>query len=284
MWDYAAGEIPFIDGGDNFYRWLISNATDYGGWTASTSPMMDSSTTIGQYWNWVDFQSLAPTVSLMQPQLSLAFVDRGPILQPLVQVQCSAYTSNTSNPDFSFPNDQLRASQGNAYANITWPVPSNYTDINNTEYSEDLFWAKLPVDGYENRPSAGLIFIMPNDNWTRTVVPCSVVAHWVPNDLSVLPTVDRNIHAVYSNPLDLVNRSDVLLAPSTQVALSDEWWTLMNAGDPMAMNMAIQGITGQPCDGCLHTYYGGTQGLAYRVSTIVGMLLTDAIARYVCHS
>ncbi|KAK3714095.1 hypothetical protein LTR37_008124 [Vermiconidia calcicola] len=44
----------------------------------------------------------------------------------------------------------------------------------------------------------------------------------------------------------------------------------------------MHGLTAGPYEGdnCLTPYPGGTQGLAYRASTILGMLLTDAIARY----
>lgn len=38
-WNNVRAEVPMITGGDNFYRWVVSNATDYpSGWTVTTSP------------------------------------------------------------------------------------------------------------------------------------------------------------------------------------------------------------------------------------------------------
>ena len=245
--------------------------------------MMSMSILLGKYWNWVEYQQLAPNVSLKQPQLSLAFADRGIFLQPLVQVQCSAYSSNTSLPEIVLPNDQLRAGRVDAYTNVTWPVASNYTDVDLSKYIENLYWSYIPVDGYENAPSTGLIFIMPDDEWTRTVVPCSVVTSWVPStELSVFPKTDRNIYDGLSNSLDDLNNSNVGLSPPSQISFSDDWCSLLiTGGDPTFMDSVIHGITMVPCSGYLNAYLGGKQGLAYRVSTMVGMFLTDGIARYV---
>ena len=287
MWNDAAAEVPFTDGGDNFWRWVISNSTDYGGWSVTTSPMMLMSTIIGSYWNWVEFQGLSPAASLAQPQLSLAFADKGDIFRPLVQVQCEAYTTNdTLTHEIELPNDQLRAAQGTTYNDAVWTIPRNYTNISTSDlldYDWNLYWTRLPLNDYEKAPSAGLIFVMPNDEHTKAVVPCSVLAHWVPSDLSVMPKTDRNIHDTHSNPLEVINSSYVNLSPQTQIHLSDNWWALLlpSDSDPTTIDSAMHGITMGPAgDECLDSFSGGTQGLAYRVSTLMGMFFTDAIARY----
>ena len=289
MFNGAAGEVPFTVGGDNFYRWLISNATNYDGWTAVASPMMAMGTVVGSYWNWISYQNLAPAASLQEPQLSLSYTDKGPILQPLVQVQCSAYTSNTSRPqNINLPNDKLRVTQADAYKNAVWPVPENYTSISAFDllsYGMNLYWAKLSIDNYKNAPTAGLIFVMPDDDHTTTIVPCSVLGHWVEGEISVNPKTDRNIHDAHSNPLNVINSSYADLSPSTQISVSDDWWSLLMEGAlddaPTSLDSVMYGLTMGPCNGCLDSYTGGTQGLAYRVSTILGMYFTDAIARYV---
>ena len=281
MFTGSPGQIPFIDGGDNFYRWVISNATDYGGWTATTSPMMTMSTLIGAYWNWISFQALMPTAKLKQPQLSLAFVDKGPVLQPLVQVQCSAHPSNGTQTKLRFPNSQLNNGQMNAYTNVTWPVPSNYSEVDLLSYgtSGNLYMARPPLEDFESAPSALFIFAVPDQNLTKTVIPCSVLVHWVPSQLSVYPKTDRNIHDTYSNPIDIFNSSSVKLSQLKQLAITEDWWGMLNDyGTPISSILQAPSL-GAP-EGCLKPYICG-QGLAYCFSTMLGVFLTDALARYV---
>ncbi|KAK3714096.1 hypothetical protein LTR37_008125 [Vermiconidia calcicola] len=227
QWNEAAAEIPFVSGGDSFFRWAISNATDHSGWSVSTSPSMWIRTAIGSYWNWIDYQALAPAASLEQPQISIVWLDGQPVLQPLVQVECSAYTSNdTLLQDTELPNDMLRVDAIDMYKDVSWSVPGNYTNMTALDlapYDWSLYWAKLPLENYKHAPTVGLVLIMPNENHTKTVVPCSVLAHWVPSELSVMPKADRNIHTVQSNPLDVINSSDANLSQTNQILLSDDW-------------------------------------------------------------
>lgn len=241
------------------------------------------STLIGAYWNWVSYQALLPTATLKQPQLSLAFVDHGPVLQPLVQVQCSAQSSNGTQTDLRFPNSQLKTGETNAYTNITWPVPANYTDVNLFDYSStgNLFVARPSLNDFDNAPSAILIFAVTDENYTKTVIPCSVLAHWVPSELSVYPKTDRNIHDTYANPIDIFNSASVDLSQFSQLTISDDWWAMLNVDNATPLSNILQAISLGAADGYLKEYVGGAQGLAYRFSTIVGMFLTDAIARYI---
>jgi hypothetical protein len=281
MFNDASGQIPFIDGGDNFYRWLISNATNYDGWTASTSPMMTMSTLVGQYWNWVSYQGLAPTVSLTQPQLSLAFVDDGIAYQPLVQVQCSVHYSNESQPVLTLPNNQLVSTRPDAYTNLAWPIPSNYSNANLSNYFDNIYWTRLPLGEYNNAPSEGLIFVLMDEYEHKATVPCSLLAHWVPSDISIYPKTDRNIHDdPNSNPITIVNRSDIDLSPSAELTFSDEWWALLIPSGSTPMEDILHGISMGAGDDGLQLYHADSQGLAYRISSMVGLFFADALARY----
>ena len=222
-----------------------------------------------------------PTASLKQPQLSLAFVDNGPVLQPLVQVQCSAHSSNGTQTDLKFPNDQLKTGVENAYGNITWPVLSNYSEVDLFQYStSNLFVARPPLEGFDMAPSALFVFALTNQNYTKTVIPCSILAHWVPSELSVYPKTDRNIHDTFSNPIDIFDSSNVDLSQSNQLTISEDWWAMLNDDDATPLSDILQAISLGAADGYLKEYVGGAQGLAYRFSTMVGMFVTDAIARY----
>ena len=284
-WNNVAPEVPFITGGDNFYRYVVSNTTNStSGWTVTTSPMMRVATTLGSYWNWIAWQNLAPAAKLMQPKLSLSFADKSPVYQPLIQVQCSSYDMSAGVADMMLPNDQLRHGfRGSTYFDESWPIPQNYSSVDPTQqrHHYDLYWTKLPTEGYQTSPSTGLIFIMLDEHYNRIAVPCSVLAHWVPSEIYITPEADRNIHSHLSNPLDFLNRSRITLSASTKISFSDRWWNeLLEGAHPSTMDMVLHGIYGQKCESCPYVYYAGSQGLAYRVSTVVGMYLTDAIARY----
>ena len=274
------GQLPFIDGGDNFYRWVISNTTVSGGWTASTTPMVTMSTLVGEYWDSISSHAYTPAVTSKQSQLSLTSIDNGPVFQPLVQVQCSAHSSNHTQHALGFPNSRLKTGDTNTYTNVTWPVPSNYTDANLLDYNAtgNLYAARLPLNSLENPPSALWVFVVTDEENTRTVIPCSVLAHWVPSELSVYPRTDRNIHDTFSDPIEIV--SSVELSQSDQLMISDGWWEMLTVNDTLVLNKILTAIGMVGSDGLRWYDAHGAQGLAYHFSNIIGMFLTDAIARY----
>lgn len=285
MWNNIAAETPQITGGDNFQRWVISNATDYAsGWTASTTSMMSVDTNLGGFWNWVSSQSMASTTKLKQPKLSFTWADGGHVFQPLVQVQCSSYSANASLPHIRLPTHQLRiGNQPTTYMQQELPVPGNLSYQGPSSERGKMFWARVPLPKTQDRTplTAGMMFVLPDDDYTRTVLPCSVLAHWVPTDLIIMPKSDRNIHTSQLNPLDIINGGGVDLTASRQISLSQDWWdTLLVGGDPMYIDNVIGSIRAAVCAGCPETYLGGTQGLSYRVSTLLGVAFADAIARY----
>jgi hypothetical protein len=173
--------------------------------------MMVIGTALGGMWNWIDVQGLTPTRSLSEPRLFLNFADGGPIMQPLVQVQCSAHISNDSlSKSFNLPIDRLQGIQcEHSTTNIRY-IPQNYTNISAHDllsYPNNMYWAKLPSSLHDHTLTTGLLFIMPDDTHTRAVLPCSVLAHWVLGDIWSLPKTDRNIHQTIPNPLELLNKS-----------------------------------------------------------------------------
>ena len=155
------------------------------------------------------------------------FADGDQILQPLVQVQCSAHISNdTSEMQFSIPNDRLRHSGQNAMDDTQpWHIPRNYTDMSATDllsYPMNLYWAKLSTEYFDQPPTAGLVFVMPDDNHTKSVVSCSILAHWVPGSILMMPTVDRNIHLQIPDPLETAKKYHTYLS-ATKYDNSDPW-------------------------------------------------------------
>ena len=246
--------------------------------------MMSVSTLIGEYWNWISYQRLAPTVSLSQPQLTLTYGDGDKVMQPLVQVQCTVDYTNATHPDLTLPNNLLVSTQTDAYTNLTWSIPSNYSDVDLATCDDNVCSSKLPLEKYKNAPSLGMLFVLMDGPGSTAKVPCSFLAHWVPSDMRIFPKTDRNVHTTYANPIDIVNRSDIDLSPSNQIALSDDWWSMLFTDPPGPTTTPIEdvllGISEGPADNGLQQYHRGSQGLPYRISTMMGMYFTDAIARY----
>ena len=191
--------------------------------------------------------------------------------------------SDDNRPDLELPNNQLSSTQSDAYTNLVWPISSNYSNANLSNYAQNVYWTRLLLENYTNAPSEGLVFVLMDEHEQKVTLPCSLLAHWVPSDISIYPKTDRNLHDdPYSNPITIVNRSDVDLSPSAQLTFSDDWWALLFPDDDSTpMEDILHGISmGAGADG-LQLYHADSQGLAYRVSTMVGMFFADAIARYV---
>ena len=242
-------------------------------------PMLSMSAVIGQYWNWISYQSLEPAMSLTQPKMSLTFADGGSVFQPLVQVQCSVQHSRKTQPGLTLPNNQLVSTPPDAYRDLKWPIPSNYSAVDISNIRNNMYWKRLAVDKYQNAPSSALLFALCDAQESKVFIPCSLIAHWVPSGLTAYPKTDRSIETNFSNPLDILNRSDIDLSPSNQIQFSDEWWeTLLYDATPI--EDMIAGLNAGVSDDGHALYYGGWQGLAYRISTMMSMFFADAIARY----
>ncbi len=137
-------------------------------------------------------------------------------------------------------------------------------------------------------PTVGGLFFVTDDNATLNVVPCSVLAHWVPANISIDPLVDLTIYDDTSNPLDLFN-STLDFSSLTQIELSDPWLHQFNDHENNGMPNAVAGlvknigdvnvssIDGRPDFWATHS---NPQGLSWRLSTLLNMYVTDGIARF----
>jgi hypothetical protein len=265
-------QVQYIGGGGSFYRSVNSNSTNYtDGWTATTSVGMKYTSDLGSFWDYVVQYDLKPRV-IRRPQLKPTLPNGQNILKPLVQIQCSAYPLSATTSDLAFPSDKLRGTKQGIYNEAHWPVPNSSYSVDNNATSSFAF---VPMNGYTNAPTIGAVFQVKDENGTPIVAACSILAHWVPVHIWIDPRTDMNVHDNAPNPLDLFGHH-VDHSKFVQLSFSQDWLDqLVPSNIPNILNTMVAYDNQR-----LRT---GKEGIPCRLSTILGLFITDSLARYRAH-
>jgi hypothetical protein len=178
------------------------------GWSAATVQMLNLSRLIKALWVWNQRSGSKLSTIAANPRIELVFNAERPVLQPLVQVQCSkpVYLRNQAEIIASFEYDRIV--HPNALSD-TSRIPVNIT-INTSDWTTrqaaQIGFVDLKLPPYQSALGAliGLSFtnIDPVNSTAieRGIIPCTIDARWSPGVLIYEPVVSNTVLSSISDP------------------------------------------------------------------------------------
>lgn len=141
----------------------------------------------------------------------------------------------------------------------------------------------IDVRNYSNATSTAAVYIF-KDQWTNfQILPCSILAHWVPVSMWLDPRTDNLVYEDSPDPIDALNRSEYHnLSATTQVVIPPSWTSAINnilVYDPpplahMAKNFGVHYSVDPP----LYVIQG-RQKIPWQIATTLGLYVADSLAR-----
>ncbi len=256
------------------------------------------------------FDECWPYWDISRPLLTPSFVAQGVrIKKPLVQGQCqTVFDPNINTTSFVFPHSQLTNPPLHSFADKTWALPNtfvqamlgNTSDIGNVNNPGPrvLFSWYDAASNFTNSgaPSLGAVIIYGTTNQSTAVTTCSVDGRWAPVSISFDPKNDVTIHQNIGSPADLLHS----FSNSTFRNLTRMRTSLDLANSLDSPHQQISNDTGSDTRASaveqlveyLRGYINGTNqviypeansssqsSLAWRISTILNLYLTESLAR-----
>ncbi|KAL8810330.1 MAG: hypothetical protein Q9200_002667 [Gallowayella weberi] len=261
------------------------------GWTVSSTVGYKEAWDIGAFWQYNVQQSRA-VAQLSRPRIAPAFLDATPIKKPLVLVECAGqYSWDPRNvelphrflqePEFPWKYDSSNFQSQPTFRTL-FPNATNATQEHQGQVPTAFAWinTSLIADG----PSLGAIFAINTPN-TVALIPCSISAWWTPASPYLDPNSDLVIQEDTPNPLETSTQTSAQWTPITTI--STDWADTMNLNFTDAngrestyiahMMERYNDDSSSPIVFAEPGY--GQESIPWRVSTALGLYLTEALAR-----
>ena len=279
-------------------RYLTSQGgpPDQSSWTVASTIGFRFANDIEHYWNW-ELENSALTSVINRPLIRASFANSTfKLKKPLVQAQCQTYL----NPDFehgsfAFPHDELLTPPLDEYKTNVWPVPNDFVRslVGNRSSTDDVTY---PIFDWYNTasnlsnqgaPSLGAVLsyrAIYNDTFYNALATCSFDGRWAPVEYYLNPLDSLTLRQDSPKPMDVLNgayKADP--KDLVQMKMSLEWADTMNvlvddlniptltAVEQLLMNWG-DAISVEPNS-------RGDKSLDWRISTTLGLYLTEALAR-----
>ena len=293
------------DGGVTRYLTSVGGPYDESSWTVTSTIGWRFARDLGSFWEWMVERNTSLAQNISRPLITPSFTDPSlKMRKPLVQAQCQTYF----NPDwnatqFEFPHDQLKTPPLDEFLDKIWTLPNSFVkdlvgDNRSPGYIPDDDRPKILFDWYDTAtnfstkgaPSLGAVVIASTTNENETMLAaCSFDGRWAPVKFYLDPRTDPTIRQDSPDPMDILKRtSQKDLRELKQINMHLDWANSLNFdaptdNDPKA-TAVIQLLEGL---GNINAYnhwaiYPETpkdqKSLAWRISTTLGLLLTEALA------
>jgi hypothetical protein len=194
-----------------------------GGWSVASTVNTRTAKTLGSLWEYVGKFGLG--ASKIGRPIFIPSMTNGPIMKPLVQVQCGQTYDANQTSTITFPYDQLVGKTADAVQPQEWTIQTPTSD-----FSEGLVmfeWVDLPEQATPF-PVIGALFRFSTKAVAHTMLPCTVTASWVPVKTWLDPRIDSTVLQDSSDPLTIV--SDPLsMLQSQPITIQRDWADLLNA-------------------------------------------------------
>lgn len=178
------------------------------GWSAATVEMLNLSRLAKTLWVWAQRSGSRLSTIASNPRIELIFNDQRPVLQPLVQVQCSkpVYIRSQTSIIVSFDYDRI-VEPKSLPDSTRYPV--NLT-VDSSEWTArqaaQFKFVNLVND--TDRPALGALIGLSFTNYDpvdpkaieRALFPCTIDARWAPSALIYEPVVSNTVLSNFSDP------------------------------------------------------------------------------------
>ncbi|KAI4236449.1 MAG: hypothetical protein L6R40_006160 [Gallowayella cf. fulva] len=269
------------------------NGTKSAGWTITSTVGYKEAWDLGAFWQYASERN-GTIAQLGRPRIAPAFLDAAPIKKPVVQVECAAQYSWSS--QISLPRRHLQDPNNPFTSRAPWTIPSStlrshagFQNLfpNATNGSQEhqgqlpTSFAWIDTSSSVDSPSIGAIFGVNTPNTSIALIPCSIAAYWTPSSTYLDPKSDLVIQEDHPDPLEQAH----LWTPITTI--STDWADTMNPNftdDNGEMTTYIQHMiqrynnnSSSPVIFAEPGY--GQESIPWRLSVALGLYLTEALAR-----
>ncbi|KAF2094581.1 hypothetical protein NA57DRAFT_80382 [Rhizodiscina lignyota] len=250
-------------------------------WTAASTVSNRQARDVGSFWEWVSEQELKPK-NISRPILTPRLVNSTVAMQkPLVQIECAMYNLTNSSRGIEFPHRQLVSQVDKQFDDVHWPVPVQYLNTGWYDSTNGVSVEFIDVSNFTNASSAAAVYVL-KDEWENfQLLPCSILAHWVPVSLWLDPRTDNLVYQDSPDPYDALNRSDYRnLNKTTQIVIPPSYASAINnasVSDPRPLAMMVKNF------GVHYTpelyVIQGKQNIPWQVATTLGLYVADSLSR-----
>ena len=280
---------------------------DVSSWTVTSTIGSVFAQDLNHYWDWLVENSTLP-IKIERPLLRPAFLDDFKVKKPHVQVQCHTYFDpDFEHGAFEFPHDELLTPPLDIFKTDVWNLPNEFvTNLLGDDHSignhDDTTHPYLLFDWFDTAsnfsnkgaPSLGAVIIYAGrNNGTAlhdALAACSFDGRWAPVEYSLDPRDTITIRQDSPSPMDMLNGSNKADPMDlTQMKISLEWADTINV--PIHTTVPTMTTVEHLLLGWGSKYYimresepllslgYKTKSLDWRISTTLGLYVTEALAR-----
>ena len=293
------------DGGVSRFLSSSSGPANGTSWTVASTIGMQQARDLGSFWEWVVENNSSLATDVSRPLITPSFIDSHlQVRKPLVQTQCHTYFDPDFNTTaFEFPHDQLNTPPLDGFLTNSWNLPNDFV-INMVGDNKDI--GSIPNPGprilfswYDTAtsfsrlgtPSLGAVVIFRTVKQDQiAVATCSFDGRWAPVSLSLDPRTDTTIRQDSPNPMDILqNPNKEVLKDMTRMKIHMDWADSLNVigtstSDPntTSVEQLLESLGNVNNWNHYAIYPEPDQNpatLAWRISTVLGLYTTEALAR-----
>ena len=294
------------DGGVTRFLTSVGGPYDNNSWTVASTVGYQFARDLGSFWEWMVQRNSRLARNISRPLITPSFVDPAiKLKKPLVQGQCKTYFNpDWNNTKFEFPHHQLKTPPLDKYLEEVWSLPNDFvTDLlgNNTNVGlvTDKNHPRILFDWYDTAgnfsqkgaPSLGAVVIFSTTKQNETALAaCSFDGRWAPVSYYLDPKTDPTIRQDSPDPMDILkhtNKDD--LEGLIQMKMHLDWAATLNLNgssdsDPLATTIeqlfeSLGNINAYNHWAIYNEAGDDPQSLAWRISTVLGLVLTEGLAR-----
>ena len=275
-------------------------------WTVTSTVSIRDARDLGDYWDYIRAYEL-DIARINRPILIPSIVNGSGFQKPVVQAQCSAYYGLSSLREIEFPHSYLVSWPLSSYQDASWTMPVNFSasvrdsssqhpifneNIQGHHIQDEIYFQWIDMKNFTGAPALGALASFWTKNGSTALIACTIDAHWAPVSIFLDPRYDRVIFQDSPDPNRLLSqaKSNTSTSDMKRISIDKAWADTMdnpingtNGNETLYTTKIRDLISGLGGD------YGGNfqinginltaQGtIPYRVSTVLGMYLTEALA------
>ncbi|KAL8950493.1 MAG: hypothetical protein Q9222_003482 [Ikaeria aurantiellina] len=290
-------------------RYLTSQGgpPDSSSWTVSSTIPYAFARDLSHYWAWLAENSSLPS-RIDRPLFRPRFINSTmKFKKPLVQAQCRTYHNPQWQTDiFEFPHDELLTPPLDKFKLNRWILPNDFVTIlrsdgiqhskNNTIQRPFLFrWFDAASNfHHQGAPSLGAVLVAKTwdgSAFQEGLSTCAFDGRWAPVELYLNPREAGTVFQDSPNPLDILNGSAKVPSEDLiRLNMSINWAHTLN----VPVENDGEGLVESAVEGSLRLFSDAgnrifpepeptivwiANSTNWRLSTTLGMLLTEGLAR-----
>ncbi|KAL8669020.1 MAG: hypothetical protein Q9168_006375 [Polycauliona sp. 1 TL-2023] len=241
-------------------------------WTVGYKEAWD----LGAFWQYAveKNRSIGQT---SRPRIAPRFVDDEPIRKPAVEVVCAAH--------YSWSMQDLAQSLGDPWLAQLRSQPKFDALFSDVVEGTQAHLGQIPTafswidPSYMVNGSIGAVFAVNTPNDSVALVPCSVVAYWQPASLFLDPKSDMIIHEQAVSAEQSSNWSAISIASDWADAMNPNI-TDDNGVETTYIQRMVERYNYNSSNPVILSEPGyGQESIPWRISTALGLYLTEALAR-----